>query len=102
MNRATLYRQHCLAQTLAKCWVWMNSLDDLIGSKFASHSYRVLTDQVRSIWPDNMRTQDFVVLANNDLRKPIRFGYRDSLSVSNPWKALDTGFRIFLFGLRFG
>src|SRR5438552_17279721 len=100
MDWTSLYRQHCLAQALTECWMGVNSFDDLIGSKFTAHCYRVLTDQVCSVWPYDVRTENFIVLANNNLGESIGFTYSDSFAVSCPGKALDTSFRIFLFSLR--
>src|SRR5260221_12854861 len=77
----------------------MNSLDDLIGCEFPAHGYRVLADQVRSVGPDDMRTQYFVILTDDDLGEPIRFADGNGLADSAPGEALDANLRVFLFRL---
>src|SRR2546430_1913493 len=102
MDWTSLYRQHCLAQALTECRMGVNGFDDLIGSKFAAHCYRVLTDQICSVWPYNVRSENFIVPANDNLGESFSFTYCDSFADSSPGEALDTSFRIFLFSLCLG
>src|SRR5438034_8574231 len=102
LDWTSLYRQHCLAQALTERRMGMNGFDDLIGSKFAAHCYRVLTDQICSVWPYNVRTENFIVPANDNLGESFGLAYRNCLADSRPGEALDTSFRIFLFSLCLG
>src|SRR5579875_774040 len=97
-----LHGQHGLAQALAERWMRVDSLDDLVGRQFATHGHREFTDQIGGIGTNDMRAEDLAVSADDYFGEPFGFVYANGLAVRSPGEALDSGFGILLFRLRFG
>src|SRR2546427_6347442 len=74
MNWTPLCCQNRLTQPFTERRMWVNRLNNFIRRQFIAHGYRIFRNQVRRIWTDDMRTQNLVVLAQNDFGEALGMG----------------------------
>ncbi len=89
MHRAAFRCQHSLAQALAQGWVRVNGFDDLVCGQFAAHGNRVFADEVGGVGSDDVRTQDFIVPAEDDFGEALGLANGYSFTDGRPGETLD-------------